>query len=261
MIFRKWRPLTRDTAQRLAQELGLPPATNAIQALQDAENTNSKEILVQCLTGGVAFHNSDLPPEARLTIEADFHQVDGQIQVVCSTSTLAIGVNLPASVVIIPDTMKPDPAAEEFHEIPITAAEYKNMAGRAGRTRFGEEGISLHADKFKRRSHEILAKFIRGRLDKLIPPLERNDLRKIMRGLFASNMCRSQDDVANLLLSSYTGYVHWNSSPKTREPFIQRISGNIEYLQRHHLLKQHDEGGFITTPLSLFPYRNWESFL
>jgi replicative superfamily II helicase len=143
LIFRKWRARARDTAQRLARELGLPAATNAIRALGDSENTNSKELLVQSLTGGVAFHNSDLPPEARLTIESDFRQADGQIQVVCSTSTLAIGVNLPASVVIIPDTMKPDPAAEEFHEVSITAAEYKNMAGRAGRTRFGEEGISI----------------------------------------------------------------------------------------------------------------------
>jgi helicase len=249
LIFRKWRPLARDTAQRLAQELNLPPATNAIQALGDSENTNSKEMLVQSLTGGVAFHNSDLPPEARLTIESDFRQVDGQIQVVCSTSTLAIGVNLPASVVIIPDTMKPDPAAEEFHEIPITAAEYKNMAGRAGRTRFREEGISLLLTNSGAEAMRYWQSFVRGRLDRLTPPLERNDLRKIMLGLFAGNMCRSQDDIANLLLSSYTGYVHWNSNPKTREPFIKRISDNIIFLQRHRLLENNNEGGFTTTPL------------
>jgi len=249
LIFRKWKPLTRDTAQRLAQELGLSPATNAIQALRDLENTNSKEMLVQCLTGGVAFHNSDLPPEARLTIESDFRQVDGQVQVVCSTSTLAIGVNLPASVVIIPDTMKPDAAAEEFHEIPITAAEYKNMAGRAGRTRFREEGTSLLLTNSNAEAMRYWQSFIQGRLDKLIPPLERNDLRKIMLGLFASNMCRTQDDAISLLLSSYTGYVHWNSSPKTREPFIKRVSDNITYLQEHHLLERNNEGEFMTTPL------------
>ena len=249
LIFRKWKPLTRDTAQRLARELGLPPATEAIQALRDSENTNSKEMLVQSLTGGVAFHNSDLLPEVRLTIESDFRKGDGQIQVVCSTSTLAIGVNLPASVVIIPDTMKPDPAAEEFHEIPITAAEYKNMSGRAGRTRFGEEGISLLLTNSGAEAMRYWQSFVRGQLGRLTPPLDRNDLRKIMLGLFASNLCRSQEEVATLLLSSYTGYVHWNSSPKIREPFIKRISENIAYLQRHHLLESHKEGGFTTTPL------------
>lgn len=249
LIFRKWRALARDTAQRLARELGLPAATNAIRALGDSENTNSKELLVQSLTGGVAFHNSDLPPEARLTIESDFRQADGQIQVVCSTSTLAIGVNLPASVVIIPDTMKPDPAAEEFHEVSITAAEYKNMAGRAGRTRFGEEGISILLTNSRAEALRYWQSFVKGSLDRLIPPLERNDLRKIMLGLFSSNLCRSQEEVVALLLSSYTGFVHWNSSPKIREAFIKRVSENITYLLRHHLLETHSEGGFTTTAL------------
>jgi len=49
LIFRKWRKLTRDTAQRLARELNLPPATKVIQALGEVENTNSRETLIQCL--------------------------------------------------------------------------------------------------------------------------------------------------------------------------------------------------------------------
>jgi helicase len=249
LIFRKWRALSSDTAQRLARELGLPAATGVIQSLADVESTNSKEALIQCLGGGVAFHNSDLPAEARLVIETDFRKADSQVHVVCSTSTLAIGVNLPASVVIIPDTLKPDPDAEQFHEIPITAAEYKNMSGRAGRTRFGEEGTSILLTNSNAEAIKFWGSFVNGRLEKLSPPLERNDLRKIMLGLFAGGLCRGQDEVAKLLLTSYTGYVHWNISPITREPFIKRIAENCAYLLSHELVEQRPDGGLATTPL------------
>ena len=105
VVFRKWRPLTRVTARRLAQELRLPAATRLIAELGEGENTNSREALIECPAGGVVFHNSDLSAQERLAIESDFRAGDGQVQVVCSTSTLAMGVNLPASVVVIPDTM------------------------------------------------------------------------------------------------------------------------------------------------------------
>lgn len=107
LIFRKWRPLTISTAQSISRTLNLSPASKVISALGELENSNSRETLIECLSRGVAFHNSDLSPEERLAIELDFRDTDGQIKIICSTSTLAMGVNLPSSLVIIPDTMKP----------------------------------------------------------------------------------------------------------------------------------------------------------
>ena len=249
LIFRKWRPTTRDTAQHLAQELNLPPASNVIQNLRDMENTNSREALIQCLGSGIAFHNSDLSPEERLTIETDFRNYDGQIKVICSTSTLAMGVNLSSSVVIIPDTVKPDPDAESFHEIPITAAEYKNMAGRAGRTRFKEEGISILLANSTAEATKYWRNYVHGKLDTLSPPLEGNDLRKIILGLFASGLCRNQEEIQTLLLSSYTGYVRWNRSTKLREPFLESVVNNCHYLKDHDLLTAGQDGRFSATQL------------
>jgi len=249
LIFRKWRPLTIKTAQRLAQELQLQPATKVIRDLRDIESTNSRELLIQCLGGGVAFHNSDLSPEERLSIEADFRDANGQIKVVCSTSTLAMGVNLPSSVVIIPDTVKPDPNAEDFHEIPISTAEYKNMAGRAGRTRYGEEGISILLANSPAEVTKYWQHYINGQLDTLLAPLANDDLRKVMLGLFASGLCKNQEEVQTLLLSSYTGYVHWNRSPNLRNAFIEVVSNNCSCLQRHGLLRLQEDGSFSTTPL------------
>jgi helicase len=247
LIFRKWRPLTRTTAQRLAQTLNLPQATGVIQALAEVENSNSRETLIQCLSGGVAFHNSDLSPEERLAIETDFRKADSRVQVICSTSTLAMGVNLPSPVVIIPDTFKPDPDAEDFHEIPITAAEYKNMAGRAGRTRFMEEGISILLANSTAEATRYWRNYVNGRLDTLLPALKNNDLRKIMLNLFASGLCRNEEEARTFLLSSYTGYIHWNSSPHLIEAFSKVISRNCSYLQGHGLLNTHRDGSLSTT--------------
>jgi replicative superfamily II helicase len=249
LVFRKWRLLTRDTARRLAQELGLPAATRVMRELADGESTNSREALIECLGGGVAFHNADLSAEERLVIESDFRSADGQVRVVCSTSTLAMGVNLPASVVVIPDTVKPDPDAEQFHEIPISASEYKNMAGRAGRTRFNEEGTSILIVNSSAEATRCWRNYVKGRLDALTPPLETDDLRKVMLSLFATGLCGNEQEIQNLLLSSYTGYVHWNSSPASREAFVEVVAGNCAYLEEHGLLSRRAGNNFSTTPL------------
>lgn len=249
LIFRKWRPLTRNTAQRLARELGLPQATEAIRSLSEVERTNSREALIQCLAGGVAFHNSDLSPEERLAIEADFRNPDGRVQIVCSTSTLAMGVNMPTSVVIISDTVKPNPDSERFHEIPITASEYKNMAGRAGRTRFREDGISILMANSPAEATRHWRHYVNGSLDTLSPPLRNNDLRKIMLSLFAGGLCQNGEEVKNFLLSSYTGYVFWNSSASSSQSFVEVVDKNVEYLQHVGLLVEESGEALHASPL------------
>lgn len=251
LIFRKWRNLTRETAQRLTQRLSSPAATEAIQALADVESTNSREALIRCLGVGIAFHNSDLSAEERLIVENEFRDIKGQIQVVCSTSTLAMGVNLPASVTIIADTLKPDPKAELFHEVPVTAAEYKNMAGRAGRTRFKEEGISVLLSNSIAESTRYWQQYVKGRLDKLAPALTNNDLRKVLLSVFASGLCNSVEEAQEFLLASYTGFMHWNNSAKLREPFLQTVQKVCGDLEKQDLLKRTEEAGLAATPLGL----------
>jgi replicative superfamily II helicase len=62
---------------------------------ETAENQRLQEVL----RGGVAFHHAGLCPEDRTLVETLFMQ--GYIQVLCTTSTLAHGVNLPARLVVI----------------------------------------------------------------------------------------------------------------------------------------------------------------
>lgn len=83
-----------------------------------------------CAGAGVAFHHGGLDISDRQTIERAYLQ--GQISVICCTSTLAVGVNLPCHMVVIKNTMNWQPGGlREYADLEIM-----QMLGRAGRYGF-----------------------------------------------------------------------------------------------------------------------------
>lgn len=92
-------------AEILADRVRLPSATEAIEELLTHEETHAREALRRTLGSSIAFHNSDLTRDERELVERNFRQ--GKILAVLSTSTLAMGMNLPVKNVII-DTTRSD---------------------------------------------------------------------------------------------------------------------------------------------------------
>lgn len=82
---------------------------------------------------GVAYHHAGLGKTLRSLIESEFRQ--RRLIVLVSTTTLGVGVNLPASRVYFYDT--------RVAQSSISSVKYKNMAGRAGRSGLQEEGESV----------------------------------------------------------------------------------------------------------------------
>lgn len=137
IVFRGTRALARSTAARLADALRLLPADDEIAALPHGDVGATHERLVRCLGGGVAFHIADLSDQQRRVVEDSFRRRDSAIRVMVATTTLAQGVNLPADTVLICELKHPD-------DTDYSVAEYKNMAGRAGRPGQGAvEGLSI----------------------------------------------------------------------------------------------------------------------
>jgi ATP-dependent DNA helicase HFM1/MER3 len=76
---------------------------------------------------GVAFHHAGLDLHDRQVVESGF--LNGNINVICCTSTLAVGVNLPCHLVIIKNTVAwQDDGLKEYADL-----ELMQMLGRAGR--------------------------------------------------------------------------------------------------------------------------------
>ena len=100
------------------------------------ENIKDKSLLL-CLKGGVGFHSAGLSPNDREIVENLFKK--NIIKILCTTSTLALGVNLPASVVIIKGTkFYSDSGLQDYDSTQIF-----QMMGRAGRPPYQNSGICI----------------------------------------------------------------------------------------------------------------------
>jgi helicase len=75
--------------------------------------------------------------------------------VLVATSTLAMGVNTPASTVIVVEL-------QQWDGTPYTVAEYKNMVGRAGRLGFTERGRSTAIARDGRSEHATWQRYVLG---------------------------------------------------------------------------------------------------
>ena len=110
--------------------------------------------------------------DERLVVERHFRDPKGGIEVLASTTTLAAGINTPVSTVVL--------AEQEFigeDGRPFTVAEYKNMAGRAGRLGFNETGkaIILADNPFQRR--ELFNRYVRGAPEPIRSSFSDHDVR------------------------------------------------------------------------------------
>jgi superfamily II RNA helicase len=76
---------------------------------------------------GVAFHHSGLIPILKEIVEIIFKK--GLIKILFATETFAVGVNMPTRTVVFTNLSKTTNTGKRF----LNTAEYKQMAGRAGR--------------------------------------------------------------------------------------------------------------------------------
>ncbi len=94
--------------------------------------------LAEVIRLGCAFHHAGLKPKQRKLIEDHFKK--NLIKVICSTPTLAAGVNLPARRAIIRDCKRFEEGLGASY---IPTSEYKQCAGRAGRPQYDQYGEAV----------------------------------------------------------------------------------------------------------------------
>lgn len=95
--------------------------------------------LAELIPFGVAYHHAGLPPDDRMMVEQLF--LRGSLRILCSTSTLAHGMNLPAHLVIVKGTYAWRGAGKGYER--LKRSDVIQMLGRAGRPGFDEEGVAV----------------------------------------------------------------------------------------------------------------------
>lgn len=209
IVFVRAKHDSRRGADRIAAQVDLPPASNAIAALHTLEPTRSRDSLIAVLEHGVAFHNSDLSPEERHIVEEAFRQ--GEALIMVSTSTLAVGLNLPArNVFVTTEKWCYDERLGMPWKTPVLHMEYENMGGRAGRFGAGHEfgrSILVASSPFE---HEACwRKYVEGEREHIVPQLARAPLEDHVLRLVASRHCRSVAELVALLERTLSGCWVW----------------------------------------------------
>jgi superfamily II RNA helicase len=87
------------------------------------------------LLHGVAVHHAGLLPKYRLLVESLGQQ--GLLKVICGTDTLGVGINLPIRTVVFTKLCKFDGQKVRL----LSVRDFKQIAGRAGRKGFDDNGL------------------------------------------------------------------------------------------------------------------------
>lgn len=96
---------------------------------------------------GVAFHHAGLDAQDRRAVEQAF--LDGRLNVICCTSTLAMGLNLPCHMVVLKGTT----SYQEGSIAELSDLEFMQMLGRAGRPQFGNSGVAVVLTRSRNKQH------------------------------------------------------------------------------------------------------------
>ena len=233
LVFRNTRGTAQGCAAYLGRELGLPAAKDVIEALPTLDQTLRSAELRGALEGGCAFHSTDLTREERRLVERSFRDPNGTIMVLVATSTVAAGINTPASTVIIVET--------EFYggdgSTPYTVAGYKNMAGRAGRLGFAQDGKSILIADTPMEQSRLFRRYVQGTPEPMASSFDPQHPETWLMRLLAQVKRVRRADALQLMANTYGGYLAARAEPNWRaryEPIVQAL---IDRMLRNGLIE------------------------
>ncbi|OCF30683.1 hypothetical protein I316_07647 [Kwoniella heveanensis BCC8398] len=208
LVFCPTRNACRKTAEQVSEAyrqsksrgLRLPWSFD-LKKMIDMKDENLNELAQH----GIAVHHAGLDYDLRQKIEAGFR--DGRLQMIVSTSTLAVGVNLPAHTVIIKGTMTWHGAPAGFRE--YTDIEIQQMMGRAGRPQYDTSGtVIIMCDRSKVKKYQSML-----RLETILESCLHRNLSEHINSEIGLKTIRSVSDAQLWLKSSFL-FVRIQQNPR-----------------------------------------------
>lgn len=174
------------------------------QEILDAlpKHTKQCERLAKCVKKGVAFHHAGLVYKQRELIEDNFRE--GKIKIICSTPTLAYGLDLPAFRAVIRD-LKRYGGPRGMSWIPVL--EYQQICGRAGRPKYDSYGEAIAIAKTEKEAEEIKERYIDGESEDIYSKLAVEPvLRTYVLSLIASEFVRTRKQLIDFFSKTFWAY-------------------------------------------------------
>lgn len=248
IVFRETRGEARGCALYLARALGLPPAQEALDALPTGDPSAASNDLRAAVSAGVAFHTADLDREERLVIEEQFRAPGSLLRVIAATTTLAMGVNTPAEAVIIAGLEHPGSK-------PYSVAEYKNIAGRAGRQGYAQEGSSFLLALSPQEEYHAWNRYVRGTPEDLISRFLAKGtdphsliVRVLVAAQRSAHRGLNAEDIVEFLEGSFGAFQAQQVTHNWTWDRAQLLAA-LSKLQGHNLIEKDEQGGYRLTPL------------
>ncbi|CAN0924504.1 DExH-box ATP-dependent RNA helicase DExH17 [Linum grandiflorum] len=258
LVFCSTRKGAQETAQQLSQTVMKFGYSNPFikdheqqERLREASMSCSDKQMQSYILYGIGYHNGGLCMKDRNLVENLF--LKGDVQILCTTNTLAHGVNLPAHTVIIKSTQHYSKEKGLYME--YDRSTILQMCGRAGRPPFDDTGMVVIMTK--RETVHLYENLLSG-----CEMVESQLLSCVTEHLTAEIVQLTVSDIARAiewLKCSYL-YVRMKKNPEnypvskgmTRESIENHIKDicirKVQELSRYQMILT-DDDGFLLKPL------------
>lgn len=210
LIFYSTKKNTENEANKLSKFISEKLNKEEKQKLIKISNKILKVLetpTVQCIKisnlvkEGVAFHHSGLLSKQRNYIEEAFKS--NLIKIICSTTTLSLGINLPAHTVLVKNIYRFNNYSSKL----INTNEVLQLFGRAGRPKYDKEGIGLIFLNSKKDFEKVFKKYINAKPEDIysklaIAPL----LRSHILAFISQDFLNSLEDIENFISQTFYGF-------------------------------------------------------
>ena len=236
LIFRNQRGSAAGCARYVAEGAGLRSDPQYASSLPTLGGSTRTEQLRSALSAGAAFHTSDLSREEKAVVEAAFKNMESGVQVVGATTTIAAGVNLPANTVVIAETEFLGQTKRDF-----TVAEYKNMAGRAGRLGQTTEGRSVLLAFSRGDVERLYRRYVCGSPEPITSSFRDRDVQSWLLKLLAQIGEIAEDEVTETVLSTFGGFLAKRSDPQWADRMRANLPRSIDEMVSAGLIDRSDD--------------------
>lgn len=262
IIIRNSVTSTQDFANQLAEHFSsLPAAAQSIQSLNNIMDTETKEDLLNTLRHSIAFHHAECELEERTIIEDGFRK--GEIKILCATTTLSQGVNLPCRSVILYDITKWETVRNSPQQVDWKISEVCNILGRAGRLNCTDGfGRGIFIANNEQQYGQIKRAYFNKPMESFHSSLEYQKIDLYVLDIVATGFAKTKKEVYDLLLKTYAAQTWINNG--YQNIIKENIDGIIDYCSTNELIKYETAFDISITPLGKICAANGcsiESFL